>query len=270
MLGGLAVLSINTTLGYRVAILVNAASSFIVAIMALWLEPIATRYDSNTAVRAITQHSSLKPPTKKQFASAFFDARFMIVTIYLELIAIGLYAMNLAIPVWMVRYTAMPAVLIGVYKATETVVGITMHTVLTRRSNTVSGGVLDLRRWGLISGAACIMLAGCALTAQWNAVGLFLVVCLLAALSTVGLNGATWAISYAMRQDGKQGEYESANQMIDGVLSFALPYAILPLCGGTPVNGWIIIGLFTIIVAFGAPLLHSFARLPKQEATQHA
>ena len=63
------------------------------------------------------------------------------------------------------------------------------------------------------------------------------------------MNGAAWAISYAVRKDAQQGEYESINNFIDGTCGIAFPYITTPLCGTNLYIGWITISVISMAFA---------------------
>ncbi len=233
--GGIITLALNQPQVFAGTIIINGVSNLIVALLALRLPRIhATERSEGKKPRSVHANKF----------GAFADRRFIFCCIMLDLPVIAIYAINTAMPIWLVRFTTLPTVLVGVYQALQMMVGMLLHTVLTRNSTSFAAGLRDFIKFALIGSFACLLLPiSLICTQQLGYVAGIVAFCcaaLLASVSIIGANGAIWAVSYALRKDGHQGDYESASNFIDGICGVAMPYITTPLCSTTPIIGWLI------------------------------
>lgn len=268
-IGSLLTLSGNTRFWYIAAIAANSISSFLVSASALRL-PKIRQHSENFFVRNGSHPlrrllSSIRDINfgflriNKQ--SAMRDSRFVMTCILMNVPVMALYAFNTGMPIWLVKFTAFPAILVGVHKAMVNLTGVVLHTVLTRRNATFLEGVKDYGFAAFLQSIAVILIPVSLLLSQWGygaaAICVFCIIAALMAVTEIAMKGAAWTVSYALRHQGKQGEYEATSNFIDGAFGIVYPYITTPLCSSFSMVGWWILGS---VSAVGAIVMRCFLR----------
>lgn len=231
---GLVVLSLDTSQAYSFTIAVNAVSNLVVAVLALRIPLMNISRE---------HHRNPSRPV------AFCDKKFVALCLLLNLPVLATYAVNTVSSIWLVRFTALPTILIGIYQAIQNVTGATLHTILTKKCISYTSGIQEFIKFVIVSCCASMLLPLSAIHNIFIGSVLFLAVSCLSSISIIGMNGAAWAVSYAVRKDAQQGEYESINNFIDGTCGIAFPYITTPLCGTSLYIGWITISVISMAFA---------------------
>lgn len=269
--GSLLALSGNTRSWYIVAIAVNAISSFLVSVSALRLPRIRDHSENKSVRNAFywlrKSFNSIRNINFKMLhlntQGAMRDSRFIMTCILMNIPVLALYAFNTGMPVWLVKFTAFPTVLVGVHKAMVNLTGTILHTVLTRKNATFLEGVKDYECAALIQSLAVVLVPVSLFLSQYGyeiaAIFVFCVITALLALTEIAMNGAAWTVSYALRRQGKQGEYEASSNFIDGAFGILYPYITTPLCSSFSMIGWWIVGS---ISAVGVIIMRLFIKSP--------
>jgi Major Facilitator Superfamily len=177
------------------------------------------------------------------------DRRYVLTGLLSGVLWVHVTLLFVAMPLWFVRYTAMPRVFVGILVAVNTALAAMMATRFARSSSTVPGAARTALRAGLALagfGIACQLAREPTATA-WAVVLAFAAVIL---LSFAGLwqTASSWSLSYNMADTEHQTAYLSTFQLGYSLQAVAAPWIITDVIFRVN-GGWLVFS--AVVVAAG-------------------
>ncbi|MFE1317487.1 MFS transporter [Kitasatospora phosalacinea] len=206
-LGAAAVLQLDTRGAYLTAMLVDAASYGVIAVLYALLVPVAPR----TAAQAARAASGPNP--------ALRDRVFLAVTGLNAVITLQFVMIEVGLPLWVVRDTDAPRWMVAGGLLVNTALVIVLQVRATRGTEQPRAAALVFRRGALLVAASCLVLGLAAGLPGWAAALLVAAGVACQALGEVYSQAGAWALSYDLARDEAHGAYQGVfNTGMSGAL----------------------------------------------------
>jgi hypothetical protein len=176
------------------------------------------------------------------------SGRYLLTSSLSGVLSIQMTLLVVAMPLWFVRYTAMPGMLIGVLVTVNTALAALLQARIARSSSTVPGAV----RAALCSGVA---LGGFGIACQLaqkpatTAVAIALAFAAVIMLTFAGLwqSASSWSLSHELADPDHRTAYLSTFQLGQSLQAAAAPWIITSVIFRAHV-GWLIFAAVTVTV----------------------
>src|SRR5215211_7255885 len=123
------------------------------------------------------------------------------------LLALNGTVLSVGVPLWIVAGDRLPDSTIPRVFTLNTILVVIFQVKAAQGSNTLDGAVVAARRSGLISAAACLVLAVGAFTDVWITGCIALIAVLLITLGELWQSSGAFGIGFALAPDSSRGEY---------------------------------------------------------------
>ncbi len=185
--------------------------------------------------------SAGNPPRATRFVP---DLRYTLTSVLFGVLAVNSTLLVVAMPLWFTRHTTMPAPLVGVLIAVNTVMAILMQVRIARRAGTVRGAVRAAALAGLaLAGFGVACQAAHAVPSL--AIVLAFAAVILLTLGELWQSAGGWTLSYELADPSRRTAYLSTFQLGNSLQAVVAPWLILNLLFPTP-GGWLI---FSVVIA---------------------
>jgi MFS family permease len=180
------------------------------------------------------------------------DGRYVLTSLLSGVLAIHMTLLVTAMPLWFVRHTAMPPVLVGILVAVNAAVAALMQARLARSSSSVRGAGRAALRAGLALagfGIACQLAQRPAATAE----AVVLAFAAVTMLTFAGLwqSASSWSLSYELADPDHRTAYLSTFQLGQSLQAAAAPLLVTSVIFPGRA-GWL---LFSAVVAIAGALV---------------
>lgn len=241
-LGALAaapLLASQSVIGYRAVILADAMSfALVVALL--------------TRLRVDTKPAPVRRGPLA-FLGDFRDWRYLGLTGLNGILVVHTTLLSVALPLWTVRATAAPVVVVPFLVGLNTVLAIALQVPFSRRVSGLAGIKRALRRAGLALIGCCAALAAAAYVGPIAAV-------LLLAAGTILLTGGelwqsagAWEASYRYAPEGRKAEYLGVFGLGPAVQAIAGPPLIALVVVGWAAPGWAVLAGLVAVTVLAVP-----------------
>ncbi|HEY3733614.1 MAG TPA: MFS transporter [Streptosporangiaceae bacterium] len=228
-LGALAtapLLATHSVVGYRAIILTDAASFALVAVMLARL-----RVDTRPA------------PVRRgplAFLGDFRDWHYLRLTGLNGILIVHTTLLTVALPLWTLRATAAPALVVPFLVGLNTTLAITLQVPFSRRVNSVAGLQRTLRKAALALIGCCAALAAAAYVGRVAAVVLLAVATVLLTAGELWQSAGAWEASYRYAPEDRKVEYLGIFGLGPAVQDIAGP-PLIALAVGLATPGWAVL-----------------------------
>lgn len=178
------------------------------------------------------------------------DGRYVLTSLLSGVLSIHMTLLVTAMPLWFVRHTAMPPVLVGVLVAVNTAVAALMQARLSRSSSTVPGAGRAALRAGIALagfGIACQLAQRPAAIAE--AVALAFAAVMLLTFAGLWQSASSWSLSYELADPDHRTAYLSTFQLGQSLQAVAAPLLITSVIFRGRA-GWLLFG--AVVATAGA------------------
>lgn len=236
------VIAANTPSAYRLLVLADAASFAVVAIL---LARLRLPAPARTA-RAAAPGRSLR---------SFRDGGYLLLAACNGVLYLHTLLLAVAIPLWITKHTAVPAVVVGVVVLLNTVLAVVLQVPLSRGADAPAVAARRQLQAGLALAGCCGLLV---LTGQASAaVGTLLVLVAVVALTLgeIWQSAGGWGLSFAYAPQDRRSAYLSVYNLGATGTAIAGPALLTSAVVDRAAPGWL--GLAAGFLAVGAtvPLL---------------
>jgi MFS family permease len=174
------------------------------------------------------------------------DGRYVLTSLLSGVLSVQMTLLATAMPLWFVRHTAMPKVLVGILVAVNTVLAALLQARFSRSSSSVPGGV----RAALYAGVA---LAGFGIACQLagrpapvaEAVALAFAAVMMLTFAGLWQSASSWSLSYELADPGHRTAYLSTFQLGQSLQAAAAPWIITSVIFRQR-GGWLFFGAAVI------------------------
>jgi MFS family permease len=251
LLAGLA-LAVDSRPGYAAVIVVDAVSFAVSGLLVLRVPHIA----ASPVVSGEPRMPVLR------------DRPFLSVTALNGLLAMHYALIEIAVPLWVVRETSAPRWLVAVLLLVNTVSVVLFQVRISRGVDDLSAGVRSVRWSGIVIAVACAVFASAAGAPTWLAVGLLVVGALVHVWGEMLQAAGSWAISFGLAPEGRQGQYQGLFSSGFAASSMVAPVVLTTLCIQWGRPGWLLLGIvFAGTGAAFAPVVRWAERTRSERTT---
>ncbi|MFL4910554.1 MFS transporter [Streptomyces sp. MMS24-I2-30] len=232
-------LSVNSPAAYRIAILADAITFALAAIMYV-------RLPARKALPRTASTSTLE---------VLKDVPFLGITATFSLLGAYNYAVAFALPIWAVKHTSLPHGFISAAFIVNTGGHLLLQVPMARRAKTIKSALRMTVVGGVLLSAACLLFSWTSVGRTPIAATLLLVAVVLNLLGGLGITSAQFFITSDVAPDSAQGQYQgfvSTGMAVSGILAPTL-FATLPLAHAGP--GWMVMSLLFLLVASIVPVI---------------
>ncbi|MFE7563568.1 MFS transporter [Kitasatospora sp. NPDC057500] len=251
---GAIALQVDTRPGYLAAILADAASYLVVAVMFLRL-PVpgegaaATRKarDAGQArgageARGAGAAGGPERRPGRERNPALRDGPFLLVTVLSSVLALQFAVLEVGIPLWIVQQTDAPRITVAATLVVNTVLVIAFQVRATRGTEHPAAAARACGRAGLILAASCLVIAlAHGARTELAAVVVLAGVALQAVGEVLGQAG-TWALSYDLAGEQAHGAYQGVFNAGSAAALMIGPAVVSTAVIGHGLIGWAALG----------------------------
>ncbi|MFF7458789.1 MFS transporter [Kitasatospora sp. NPDC008115] len=248
---GAIALQIDARPGYLAAILADAASYLVVAVMFLRL-PVPGKGAAATRgareareVREVRGAGAVGGPQRRpgrERNPALRDGPFLLVTVLSSVLALQFAVLEVGIPLWIVQQTDAPRITVAATLVVNTVLVIAFQVRATRGIEHPSAAARACGRAGLILAASCLVIAlAHGARTELAAVVVLAGVALQAVGEVLGQAG-TWALSYDLAGEQAHGAYQGVFNAGSAAALMIGPAVVSTAVIGHGLIGWAALG----------------------------
>ena len=230
LVGALA-LVVDSPLGYRAVVALNAATFVATALVARRLPHLPPTPHTGEGPRLV----------------ALRDRPFLAVTALNAVMALHYGLVDVALPLWVVERTSAPKWVVAALLLANTVTVVLFQVRVSRGVATVGHGAAATRRAGFVLALACVVYASSSLGGPLVA-GVVLVLGALAHVAGELLQAAgSWALGFGLAPQSAQGQYQGLFSTGFAATTMLAPAVLTALVVGWGAPGWFVLGaLFAV------------------------
>lgn len=245
-------LAFNTADAYRITMVLSAALLLIAAVLLRALDPArvdrASVPDKAPDDAAEPQPAAVAGP----HPSPYKNPQFLALTILSGLFAIQFGLFEVAVPLWVVKHTDAPSVIVSPLLIVNTVIAVSLTVSMSRGTATVKGATRAMIQSGWLMAAACALWAW----AGSLPMGIVIVVLVSAAvvhtLAEILSSAAGWSLSYELASPQNIGSYQGVFGTGYALAAMVAPVVVTLTAVNMGVLGWAILGVGFLACALGA------------------
>jgi len=242
-LGAAAVLQLDTRGAYLTALLVDAASFGVIAVLYALLVPGTPRTPEQAARSAGGPNPALR------------DRAFLALTGLNAVITLQFVMVEVALPLWVVRDTGAPRWMVAGGLLVNTALVIVLQVRATRGTERPRAAALVFRRGALLVAASCLVLGLAAGLPGWAAALLLAGGVACQALGEVYSQAGAWALSYDLAKEGAHGAYQGVfNTGMSGALMLG-PVLMTSVVIAHGLLGWALLAALFAAAGWGMTAL---------------
>jgi MFS family permease len=174
---------------------------------------------------------------------ALRDLPFLSVVGASSLLALHSAVLLVGMPLWIVKKTSLPHSAVPLILVLNTVLVVLFQVRAARGARTLDGAASAGRRAGLVSCAACAVMAAAGLTGVWITGAIALAAVLLLTLAELWQSASGFGLSFGLAPDSARGEYLGAFALHLAVQATVGPAVVAFLIVGYGPAGWLAMGL---------------------------
>ncbi|RKE18267.1 MFS transporter [Streptomyces sp. TLI_171] len=238
-----AVLQLDSRGAYVVALLVDAVSYAVIAVLYGLLVPVPAR----TAAQVEEAVSGPNP--------ALRDRLFLAVTGLNAVITLQFMMIEVGVPLWVVRNTDAPRWMVAGGLLVNTALVIVLQVRATRGTEEPAAAARIFRRGALLVAASCLVVGLAAGMPGWVAAVVIAAGVALQALGEVYSQAGAWALSYDLAKEGAHGAYQGVfNTGMSGALMLG-PVLITSVVIAHGLFGWALLAAMFAAAGWGMTAL---------------
>ncbi|RPE35631.1 MFS transporter [Kitasatospora cineracea] len=242
-LGAAAVLQLDTRGAYLTALLVDAASFGVIAVLYGLLVPATPRAAGHAERAASGPNPALR------------DRTFLLLTGLNGVITLQFVMIEVGLPLWVVRDTAAPRWMVAGGLLVNTALVIVLQVRATRGTEQPRAAALVFRRGALLVAASCLVVGLAAGLPGWAAALLVAGGVACQALGEVYSQAGAWALSYDLAKEDAHGAYQGVfNTGMSGALMLG-PALMTSVVIAHGLAGWALLAALFAAAGFGMTAL---------------
>ncbi|GAA2093862.1 MFS transporter [Kitasatospora saccharophila] len=242
-LGAAAVLQLDTRGAYLTALLADAASFGVIAVLYLLLVPSTPRTPEQAARSAGGPNPALR------------DRAFLALTGLNAVVSLQFVMIEVGLPLWVVRDTDAPRWMVAGGLLVNTALVIALQVRATRGTERPRAAALVFRRGALLVAASCLVLGLAAGLPGWAAALLVAGGVACQALGEVYSQAGAWALGYDLARDGAHGAYQGVlNTGTSGALMLG-PVLMTSVVVAHGLLGWALLAALFAAAGWGMTAL---------------
>ncbi|MDF9817061.1 MFS transporter [Streptomyces sp. SPB162] len=236
------VIQADTEAGYMALLWCTALTYPGAAVPLWWLRTAGTR-PAGKAERAGSGRQVLR------------DRRYTAVTFICGVLSLQAQVLSFAVPLWVLRHTEAPPVLVSGIVAVNTVMVICLQIRFSRGAEDDGRAARMCRNAGLALFAACALMAFTGGMPGPPATVLLLLFAVALTFGELWLSAGTFGLSFSLAPEGMHGQYQGFFSLGRGAANAVAPSLIALLClGSHPAEGWLVLGAVFAAAGATAPL----------------
>ncbi|GAA1382634.1 MFS transporter [Kitasatospora putterlickiae] len=240
---GAIALQVDSRTCYLAAILADAASYLVVAVMFLRLPVRGAGGASRPAPGGPAWRAS------RERNPALRDGPFLLVTALSSVLALQFAMLEVGVPLWIVQQTDAPRITVAATLVVNTLLVIAFQVRATRGTEHPAAAARACGRAGLILAASCLVIAlAHGARAELAALVVLVGVALQAVGEVLGQAG-TWALSYDLAGERAHGAYQGVFNAGNAAALMIGPALVSTAVVGHGLLGWAVLG--TLLAAAG-------------------
>ncbi|WP_051828134.1 MFS transporter [Streptomyces bicolor] len=182
------------------------------------------------------------------------DVRYAAVTLICGVLSLQAQILSFAVPLWVLRHTEAPPVLVSGIVAVNTVMVICLQIRFSRGAEDDGRAARMCRRSGIALFAACALVSFTGGMGGWAATALLLLFAAALTLGELWLSAGSFGLSFSLAPDGMHGQYQGFFSLGRGAATAVAPALIAVLClGDHPRAGWLALGALFAVAGAAAP-----------------
>ncbi|MGW4808393.1 MFS transporter [Kitasatospora sp. NPDC004272] len=242
-LGAAAVLQLDTRGAYLTALLADAASFGVIAVLYLLLVPSTPRTPEQAARSAGGPNPALR------------DRTFLALTGLNAVISLQFVMIEVGLPLWVVRDTDAPRWMVAGGLLVNTALVIALQVRATRGTERPRAAALVFRRGALLVAASCLLVGLAAGLPGWAAALLVAGGVACQALGEVYSQAGAWALSYDLAKEDAHGSYQGVfNTGMSGGLMLG-PVLMTSVVVAHGLLGWALLAVLFAAAGWGMTAL---------------
>jgi predicted MFS family arabinose efflux permease len=183
------------------------------------------------------------------------DRRYAAVTLICGVLSLQAQVLSFAVPLWVLRHTEAPPVLVPGIVAVNTVMVICLQIRFSRGADDDRRAARMCRNSGIALFAACASAAFTGGMSGWSATVLLLLFAAALTFGELWLSAGSFGLSFSLAPEGMHGQYQGFFSLGRGAATAVAPVLIAVLClGDRPREGWLVLGVLFAAAGAMAPL----------------
>ncbi|MEU9173018.1 MFS transporter [Streptomyces sp. NPDC048420] len=183
------------------------------------------------------------------------DRRYAAVTLICGVLSLQAQVLSFAVPLWVLRHTEAPPVLVSGIVAVNTVMVICLQIRFSRGAEDEGRAARMCRDSGIALFAACALVAFTGGMGGWPATVLLLLFAAALTFGELWLSAGSFGLSFSLAPEGMHGQYQGFFSLGRGAATAVAPVLIAVLClGDRPREGWLLLGVLFAVAGAAAPL----------------
>jgi hypothetical protein len=236
-LGAGWVVQVGTLTAYQLMVAVNAIAFAASAAILLRLPPVAPG-----------------PVTEGPRWTALRDRPYLVLTVLDGTMAVQFKVLTVAIPLWLVDFTAAPHWLVSGTMLTGTVIVIAFQVRVGRTVDSPTAGGHAYRRAGVAFLVSCSLVSLSAGIPGWAAAALLLAAVVVHTVGELWHAAAGFEVSFAFAPRHATGQYLGVFGLGAGLAEALGPGLLIALCIGWGRPGWYVVGALFLLTGLAAPV----------------
>ncbi|OUD04226.1 MFS transporter [Streptomyces swartbergensis] len=183
------------------------------------------------------------------------DRRYAALTLICGVLSLQAQVLSFAVPLWVLRHTEAPPVLVSGIVAVNTVMVICLQIRFSRGAEDDRRAARMCRNSGIALFAACALVAFTGGMGGWPATVLLLLFAAALTFGELWLSAGSFGLSFSLAPEGMHGQYQGFFSLGRGAAAAVAPVLIAVLClGDHPREGWLALGALFAVAGAAAPL----------------
>lgn len=240
-------LGLASPTGYRLILLVNAATCVVTALVLLRVPP-----------DALTEEEVTEPTRRRP---AVRDWPYCRLALLAGLVTIADTALTVGIPLWVITFTHAPRAFGAWVIALNTLLVVLLQVRLSRGASGIRNAERMLRRSSLAVAVSFIVLSTTSVTGPIPTIVLIAIAVTVFTIGELWSSAGLWRLRFDLAPQTAQGEYSAIFSLSTTVRTVAGPLLITFFVGDFGAAGWVSLAvLFTFAAAVTGPVVHALVR----------
>ncbi|MCX5365689.1 MFS transporter [Streptomyces sp. NBC_00124] len=227
---------VGTLTAYRLMVAGNAIAFALCAVILVLLPPVAPG-----------------PAADGPRWSALRDRPYLLLTVLDGIMAVQFKVLTVAIPLWLVDFTAAPHWLVSGTMLTGTVIVIAFQVRVGRTVDSPEAGGRAYRRAGAAFLVSCALVSLSAGLPGWAAASLLLTAVVVHTVGELWHAAAGFEVSFSFAPRHATGQYLGVFGLGAGLAEALGPGLLIALCIGWGRPGWYVVGALFLLTGLAAP-----------------
>lgn len=252
-------ISVDTEAGYRVLLVLNAASFLV----------------SYAVLLRLPDYEPLPRPEEEKAEGAprwiaLRDKAFVAYSLVAGTMAIQNFILEMMIPLWIVAYTDAPGWSVTAAFLINTTLVVLLQVRLGDKVQSLKDGGAALRQAGVVLMVGCAAMSLMRHQAAWIALILLLIGVVLITLGEIWYSSGTFAMEFGLPPEYAQGQYQGLAGTVTSLSTAVAPVLLLGLALSLGRVGWLGLGVLMLVLGLTSPAIAAWGERTRPAAAKLA